>query len=60
MTNVQFCLLISEALVPINSRIIRGHFANIMTLNKWEMIAEKRRLQTFSADVLVAVDVVFA
>ena len=40
MTNLQFCLLISEALVPFNSEIVRTHFA--MTLNDSEMIAETR------------------
>ena len=36
MTNVQFCLLISEVLVPIiefQDNDIRTHFASVMTLN---------------------------
>ena len=38
MTNVKFCLLICKALV----RIVRTHFASVMTLNNWEMITETR------------------
>ena len=46
MTNVQFCLLISEALVPIlMPGLIKEHFASVMTLINWEMIAV-----TFSDD----------
>ena len=41
MTNVQFCLLISQALVPI-SRVVTTHFSSIMSLNNWKMIAETR------------------
>ena len=32
--------LISEALVPIFFRTVRTHFASILTLKNWEMIAE--------------------
>ena len=42
MSNLQFCLLISEALIPINSWIVRTHFATVMTLGNSEMIAETR------------------
>ena len=47
MTNVKFCLLIYEG-YPMkrwfqsNSRIVKTHFASVMTLNNWEMIAETR------------------
>ena len=40
--NVQFYLPTSKALVPINSSILRTHFASVMTLNNWETIAETR------------------
>ena len=44
MTNVQFCLLISEALVPIygNSRIVKTYLASVMTLNNLQTITETR------------------
>ena len=42
MTNVQFCLLISQALVSIYSRIVKAHFSGIMTLNRWKMVTETR------------------
>ena len=42
MTNVEICLLISEALVPVYPRIVKTDFESIMTLNNWEMIAETR------------------
>ena len=32
MTNVEICLLISEALVPVYSRIVKTDFESIMTL----------------------------
>ena len=45
MTNVQFCFLVSQALVPIfelKFQVVRTHFSSIMTLNNWKMIAETR------------------
>ena len=39
---IQFCLPTSEALFPVNSRIVRTHFAIVITLNNWETIAETR------------------
>ena len=42
MTNVQFYRLISGALVPIYSGIVRKHFASIITLNNCEIITETR------------------
>ena len=55
MTNVQYCLLTSEALVPTS-------FQDRNTIRKrddfWGIIAEREI--TFSEDVLAATDVVFA
>jgi len=40
MKNVQFFLLSEKRWFQFNSRIVRTHFASVMTLNDWEMIAE--------------------
>ena len=42
MTKAQFFLLISEALLQFNSRIVTTHLASVMTLNNREMITGTR------------------
>ena len=42
MTNVQFFFLSLKCWFQFNSRIVGTHFASVMTLNNWEMIAEMR------------------
>ena len=42
MTNVQFVLLSQKRWFQFNSRIVRTHFASVMTLNNCEIIAETR------------------
>ena len=54
-----FVFLCPKGWFQFNPRILRTHFASIMSLNNWKMIAEKREV-TFSDDVLAFVDVVFA
>ena len=58
MTKAQFFLLISEALLQFNSRIVTTHLASVMTLNNREMITGHE--VTFSDDVLTVVKVAFA
>ena len=56
MTNVQFCLLMSKALVPVQ---FQDSFSSIMSLNNWKKWLQKGE-GTFPDDVLAFVDVVFA
>ena len=53
-----FLFLCPKRWFQFNSRIVRTHFSNIMTLNNWKMIAERE--VTFSDDVFDSVVVVVA
>mgnify|MGYP000636362090 FL=1 len=53
-----FVFLSVKRWFQFNSRIVRTHFASVMTLNNKEMTAETQSY--IFRDVLTAVDVVFA
>ena len=54
-----FVLLSQKLWIQFISRIVRTHFASVMTLNNCEIIAETQKV-TFSDEFLAVVDVVFA